>query len=439
MEYLEIKYQECLNYIFEKLPMFTRVGAVAYKPNLDNIIALSDAIGNPHLKFKSIHIAGTNGKGSCSHMLASIMQQNGYKTGLYTSPHVIDFRERIRINGIEIPKENVIDFIEKTKPLIEELQPSFFEITVAIAFDYFAKEKVDIVVVEVGLGGLLDSTNIITPEVSVITNISKDHTNLLGNTIEEIATQKAGIIKDEVPVVIGETQPETEKIFFSKTIHEHSQLFFADKLYTVVNHQIIDGKMKLKIMNHSTLSIQDYWLDLLGDYQAKNIKTVLTTVDVLKSLGWKINDDIVMNALTKTKRTTGFKGRFDVVSENPKIVFDVSHNEAGIKELMQQISKIEYDKLYIILGFVSDKDVQKVLTLFPKEAHYFFSQAQIPRALNYLDLEKIGIANHLNGEAIETITESLQKANSLATKSDMILVTGSFFNLEEAYELVLSF
>jgi dihydrofolate synthase/folylpolyglutamate synthase len=436
MDRVEIKYQECLNYIYEKLPMFTRVGAVAYKPNLDNIIALCEAIGNPHLQFKSIHIAGTNGKGSCSHMLASALLLNGYKTGLYTSPHVIDFRERIRINGIEIPKENVIDFIDETKQLIENLKPSFFEITVAMAFDYFAKEKVDIVVVEVGLGGLLDSTNIIKPEVSVITNISKDHTNLLGNTIEEIAIQKAGIIKEEVPVVIGETQVETEKIFFSKTILHHSQIFFADKLYAVVHQETIDGKMKLKIMNYTTMSIQDYWLDLLGEYQIKNIKTVLTTLDVLKSLGWKLDNNTVMNALSKTKKTTGLKGRFDLVSEKPKIVFDVSHNEAGISELIKQIEKLNYEKLYIILGFVSDKDVQKVLTMFPKSAYYFFSQAQIPRALPYHELQKIGFENELKGQAIATIVESLQQARDLATDADMILVTGSFFNLEEAYQLI---
>jgi len=436
MDSVEIKYQECLNYIFEKLPMFTRVGAVAYKPNLDNIIALCEAIGNPHSQFKSIHIAGTNGKGSCSHMLASALQLNGYKTGLYTSPHVIDFRERIRINGIEIPKENVIDFIDETKQLIENLKPSFFEITVAMAFDYFAKEKVDIVVVEVGLGGLLDSTNIIKPEVSVITNISKDHTNLLGDSIKEIAIQKAGIIKEEVPVVIGETQVETEKIFFSKTILHHSQIFFADKLYTVVHQEIIEGKMKLKIMNYTTMSIQDYWLDMLGEYQIKNIKTVLTTLDVLKSLGWKIDHNTVMNALSKTKKTTGLKGRFDLVSEKPKIVFDVSHNEAGISELIKQIGKLNYEKLYIILGFVSDKDVQKVLTMFPKSAYYFFSQAQIPRALPYHELQKIAIENELKGQAISTIAESLQQARDLATDADMILVTGSFFNLEEAYQLI---
>lgn len=436
MDSVEIKYQECLNYIFEKLPMFTRVGAVAYKPNLDNIIALCEAIGNPHSQFKSIHIAGTNGKGSCSHMLASALQLNGYKTGLYTSPHVIDFRERIRINGIEIPKENVIDFIDETKQLIENLKPSFFEITVAMAFDYFAKEKVDIVVVEVGLGGLLDSTNIIKPEVSVITNISKDHTNLLGDSIKEIAIQKAGIIKEEVPVVIGETQVETEKIFFSKTILHHSQIFFADKLYTVVHQEIIEGKMKLKIMNYTTMSIQDYWLDMLGEYQIKNIKTVLTTLDVLKSLGWEIDHNTVMNALSKTKKTTGLKGRFDLVSEKPKIVFDVSHNEAGISELIKQIGKLNYEKLYIILGFVSDKDVQKVLTMFPKSAYYFFSQAQIPRALPYHELQKIAIENELKGQAIATIAESLQQARDLATDADMILVTGSFFNLEEAYQLI---
>ena len=436
MDRVEIKYQECLNYIYEKLPMFTRVGAVAYKPNLDNIIALCEAIGNPHSQFKSIHIAGTNGKGSCSHMLASALQLNGYKTGLYTSPHVIDLRERIRINGIEIPKENVIHFIDETKQLIENLKPSFFEITVAMAFDYFAKEKVDIVVVEVGLGGLLDSTNIIKPEVSVITNISKDHTNILGNTIEEIAIQKAGIIKEEVPVVIGETQVETEKIFFSKTILYHSQIFFADKLYAVVHQEIIEGKMKLKIMNYTTMRIQDYWLDLLGEYQIKNIKTVLTTLDVLKSLGWKVDNNTVMNALSKTKKTTGLKGRFDLVSEKPKIVFDVSHNEAGISELIKQIGKLNYEKLYIILGFVSDKDVQKVLTMFPKSAYYFFSQAQIPRALPYHELQKIGIENELKGQAIATIADSLQHARDLATDADMILVTGSFFNLEEAYQLI---
>jgi dihydrofolate synthase/folylpolyglutamate synthase len=429
-------YQEALDYIFSKLPMFTRVGAAAYKPNLDNTIQLCEELGNPHLQFKSIHITGTNGKGSCSHMLASVMQANGYKTGLYTSPHITDFRERIRINGEEIPKLWVVDFIEKLKPFIEMNQPSFFEITVGMAFSYFASQKVDIAIIEVGLGGLLDSTNIITPEVSVITNISLDHTNLLGNSIAEIATQKAGIIKSNVPVVIGESTSETENIFFTTSVMHQSPLYYANDLYQVVSQKLESNKQVLKVFDNSILQFATYELDLLGTYQAMNLKIVLSVLQVLKNLGWNIDAEESKNAIAATKKATGIRGRFDIVKENPMTILDVSHNEAGIREVMKQTEQIPHKKLHIILGFVSDKDVPKVLKLFPKKASYYYTQAQIPRALPFEELKAFGELEDLHGDGFPSISIALEKAFANANQKDIILVTGSFFTLDEAYNFI---
>lgn len=437
MQTIDDTYQQTLAYLYDKLPMFTRIGAAAYKADLSNTILLCEKLGNPHLQLKCIHIAGTNGKGSTSHMLASVMQTSGYKTGLYTSPHISDFRERIRINGEMISKEWLIDFVEKMKPSIEEIQPSFFEITVAMAFAYFAEQKVDIAVIETGLGGLLDSTNIITPEISVITNISLDHTNLLGSTLAEIATQKAGIIKHNIPVVVGEKQTETESIFFTKAILQQSQIYYADNLYEVIQRKQEGGLLHLKLVHKTAMRILNVQLDLLGEYQTKNIKTVLTVVDLLRTKSWHIKEQDVYQALRTTKKRTGIRGRFDVMEQEPKIVLDVAHNEAGLREVFAQVLQMKFAKLHIICGFVRDKEIGKVLPLFPKEANYYFTQANIPRALPCKELLELGIEHQLKGQAFPVIQDAIQSAINQAEKTDLILITGSFFILDDAYSFLI--
>jgi dihydrofolate synthase/folylpolyglutamate synthase len=427
-------YQETLNYMYDQLPMFTRIGEAAYKADLNNTIRLCESLGNPQTKFKSIHIAGTNGKGSTSHMLASILQTAGYRTGLYTSPHIIDFRERIKINGIEIAETDVIEFIEQQKTIIEEIKPSFFEITVAMAFDYFAKQDVDIAIIEVGLGGLLDSTNILIPEISVITNISYDHMSLLGQTLQEIAIQKAGIIKDHISCVIGESQPELQNIFFGNAIKHKSQLFYADAIYEMVNSKLKDGKMHMTLLNKSSMHASDIILDLTGAYQYKNCKTVLTTIDILRSHNWNIEEKHILAGLEEVKKNSGIRGRFEIVRESPMIILDVSHNEAGLTELFRQIDSMNFNQLYIITGFVKDKEVAKAIKLFPKEAYYYYTQAQIPRAMPYHELEAIGSAGHLIGEACINIETALELAMNKANQNDLILVTGSFYILADAYK-----
>lgn len=428
-----MNYQETLDYMYKKLPMFTRIGAAAYKADLNNTIALCGILDNPQLKFKSIHIAGTNGKGSCSHMLAAIFQVAGYKTGLYTSPHITDFRERIRINGVEIGEKEVIDFIENNKIHIEELKPSFFEITVAMAFDYFALQKVDIAIIEVGLGGLLDSTNVITPEVSVITNISYDHMSLLGQTLGEIATQKAGIIKDHVPVVIGESQPELQNLFFTQAIKHKSQLFYADAIYDLISSKKEAYLQHMKLLNKSQLLLHDVEVELQGHYQGKNVKTVLTVCDLMKQQGWKLEETHIKEGLKEVKSRTGLRGRFDIIHQSPDIVLDVSHNEAGLKEVFAQVQKMEYDQLYIVVGFAKDKELHKVLALFPNEANYVATQAQIPRALPYMELYDMLQEAHRIVEPAETVTLALESVVPKLHSKDLLLVTGSFFILDEAY------
>lgn len=431
---LEQDYQNTLQSLFEKLPMFTRVGAVAYKANLDNTLALCEALGKPQEKFKSIHIAGTNGKGSCSHMLAAVLQCSGRKTGLYTSPHISDFRERIKINGEEISKQWVVDFVKKIEPLFTSIEPSFFEVTVAMAFGYFAEQQVDVAVIEVGLGGLLDSTNIIVPELSVITNISLDHTNLLGNSLGEIAIQKAGIIKKHIPVVIGETQDEVVNVFLTAAIQQQSQVFFADQLYAIPDKFIVEGKQIMKVVNQSDLSIKTLTIDLLGSYQAKNVQTVCCAIDVLNALGWSISQKNREDGLAAVQKLTGIKGRFHWLSNHPAFILDVSHNEAGLKELWSQINQLKFANLHVILGFVKDKDVKKALTLCPKEATYYFTQAHIPRALASTELGEMAHSIGLKGDVMEHVTMALDHAFAVAKPEDLILVTGSFFILEEAYQ-----
>lgn len=407
-----MNYQKTLDYFFERLPMFQRIGATAYKANLDNTIAICKLLNNPENKFKSIHIAGTNGKGSTSHMLASVLQSSGLKVGLYTSPHLKDFRERIKINGKMIPQQNVIDFVNKyIQQLAEEqIQPSFFEMTVGLAFDYFANEKVDIAVIEVGLGGRLDSTNVITPEISVITNISYDHTALLGNTIEKIAIEKAGIIKINIPVVIGETQTETKSIFIQIAKEKNAPIIFADK---------------------SSFEYKNIETDLLGMYQQKNIKTVLASIDVLKKKGFQISDKAICDGLKNVVKQTGLLGRWQILSQNPLCIADTGHNEAGIKEVVHQISQIPHQQLHFVIGMVNDKDISEILRLLPENAIYYFCKAKIPRALDAEDLKNQALVFGLKGNIYSSVAEAFSSAKQNADEKDLIFIGGSTFVVAE--------
>ncbi|SFV28544.1 bifunctional folylpolyglutamate synthase/dihydrofolate synthase [Thermoflavifilum thermophilum] len=428
-------YAEALDFLMEKLPMFSRIGEAAYKKDLTNIRKLCEALQHPEKQFPSIHIAGTNGKGSVSHMLAAIFQQAGYKTGLYTSPHLIDFRERIRINGAMIPEEAVLEFVRKTQSLTEAIGPSFFELTVAMAFEYFASQRVDIAIVETGLGGRLDSTNILMPELSVITNISFDHQHLLGNTLPAIAGEKAGIIKPSVPVVIGEYHPETFPVFTEKARACNSSLYLAS-----AHWQIKAGNAHHPWTLKSLTDNREWYShpDLTGIYQQKNIATVLTAIDVfLAHTAGRyrpITSDHILTALSQVKQLTGLRGRWDVVKTQPLVVVDVAHNEAGIVEVMQQTAMQHFRQLHIITGFVKDKDVAAALKQFPSHARYYFTQAQLPRALEVGALAQLAQNYDLQGNVYATVSEACTAALQQANSEDMVLICGSVFVAGEALQ-----
>jgi dihydrofolate synthase / folylpolyglutamate synthase len=424
-------YHQTLNYLYEKLPMFSRVGAAAYKKDIHNTIALCDFIGNPQRKIKTVHIAGTNGKGSVSHMLAAIFQSAGYKTGLYTSPHLRDFRERIRINGDMIPENDVVDFVERTRPAMEAIEPSFFEITVAMAFDHFERQQVDIAIIETGLGGRLDSTNIITPEVSVITNIGWDHMNILGNTLEAIAGEKAGIIKTGVPVVIGETLPETRPVFLETAAIAKSSIFFAYEQRAAIEWKYDSGELVVEVVKLGTDEKNFYRLDLPGIYQTKNLITVLEAVHQLNLLGWNLHETQVKNGLRKVKKTTGLHGRWDVIRQHPEVVLDVAHNAEGIQQVLRQVEIIEPAHLHMVIGMVKDKDIDKVLVQLPAYASYYFTQAHIPRALDAALLKQQAERFHLKGHAYNDVNTALKAAIAAAKKEDLIIVCGSVFVIGE--------
>ena len=427
-------YEETLSFLYQNLPMFQRIGAAALKPDLKNTEALCEALDNPQLKLKSIHVAGTNGKGSTSHMLASILQSSGYKTGLYTSPHLKEFTERIRINGREISKDAVVDFANRIETTIHKLKPSFFEVTVAMAFDYFAKEQVDIAIIEVGLGGRLDSTNVITPELSVITNIGWDHMDILGDSLEKIAWEKAGIIKPFVPVVISERQSEIENVFIQKALASNSNIHFASDHFKAITtddrgqHTLDLCKEHRRIFNAVTLPLQ-------GIYQKKNVAGVLQAVDILRSLGWKISDDDLLSGLQQVVSQTGLKGRWQVLNEKPFIVCDTGHNLNGITEVLSQIKAQTYRKLWIVFGMVKGKDVTAVLKLLPQEAYYFFCQAKIPRALDAALLYAEATHYQLKGEVVQDVNDALYKATQKAADEDMIFIGGSTFVVAEIKNL----
>ncbi len=411
--------------------MFTRVGAVALKKDLHNTLAMCSALGHPEQQFKSVHVGGTNGKGSTSHMLAAILQQAGYKTGLYTSPHLKDFRERIRINGKMVPKSFVIDFVKKQNQLIKEIEPSFFEVTVAMAFAYFAHEKVDVAIVEVGLGGRLDSTNIIMPDLSVITNISLDHTHILGNTLPEIAFEKAGIIKPKVPVVIGERQKETEVVFMNKAQQENADLVFADRSLHLENINQKPSQLTVDVYKGKRNIYPQLSLDLTGSHQLKNILTVIESILVLKANGYTIADEAVYKALKKVKKLTGLQGRWQTLSKKPLVICDTGHNKAGLLEVIQNINATPHQQLHFVLGMVKDKDISGVLAILPKNARYYFCQPQLERALPVQELAAQAQPFGLKGETFQTVNDAFQNAKETAAASDLIFVGGSTFVVAE--------
>jgi dihydrofolate synthase / folylpolyglutamate synthase len=427
-------YQQTLDYLFSQLPMFQRIGAAAYKADLNNTYAICNLLNNPENKFKSVHVAGTNGKGSTSHMISSVFQSAGLKVGLYTSPHLKDFRERIKINGKMIPKKNVVEFVEKYKNDFEKIKPSFFEMTVGLAFDYFADEKVDVAVIEVGLGGRLDSTNVITPLISVITNISLDHTALLGNTLEQIAAEKAGIIKNKVPVIIGETQIETEKIFIEKAKANNSEIVFADQKYKVKNvHHRKNRKLSLflDIVKDGKLEYKDLESELNGIYQQKNILTVIAAIEKLNQAGFNFDEKMIRSGIKNVIKNTGLLGRWQILAEKPLTIADTGHNEAGIKEVINQIYQTPHESLHFVLGMVNDKDISKILQMLPEKAIYYFCQAKIPRAMNVDELSDQARTFGLRGTVFNSVADALKAAQEKAKTNDLVFVGGSTFTVAE--------
>ena len=400
-----MNYQQTLDWLFSQLPIYQRSGSAAYKEDIGNILEACNRLKNPHKKFKSIHVAGTNGKGSTSHMLASILQEAGYKTGLYTSPHLKDFRERIRINGKKIPEIEVVRFVSKNHNWFIEIGMSFFEMTVAMAFNYFAKKSVDIAIIETGLGGRLDSTNILSPELSIITNIGLDHTNLLGNTIEKIALEKAGIIKKETAVIIGRKQTETATVFEEKAKAENAPLSYA----TTFNHAS----------------------DLKGNYQEENINTCVSSIHKLKEKGWRISEEYIEKGLKKVVANTGILGRWQTIHHNPLTICDTGHNEDGIHKILKQIKQTPHEQLHIVWGTVKDKNIEKILALLPKNAIYYFCEANIPRALTKETVLTLSKQHNLKGQYYSSVKAALSIAQKNAKKNDLIFVGGSTFVVAE--------
>ena len=426
-----MNYNETLNWMFNKLPMYQRIGASAYKADLNTTIEIINYLDNPQHSFKSIHIAGTNGKGSTSHSLASVFQEAGYKTGLYTSPHLRDFRERIRINGEMIPENEVVDFIEKHKIKLEELELSFFEMTVAMAFDYFRKEKVDIAIIEVGMGGRLDSTNVINPELCVITNISLDHVKFLGENEGQIAVEKAGIIKPETAVVIGETQEGSKDVFIETAKEKNSPIFFADKIMECKKDDTYSIEyQKFDIYKNNELYLKDLKYPLLGNYQKKNLATVICALDILKD-SFKIEETHIINGLANVVKNTSLMGRWQVINRNPLAIADTGHNVAGINEVNRQLAETKYNKLHFVLSVVNDKDIDGILQLLPKEAEYYFCKADIPRGLSADILAEKAINCGLQGKVYESVHQAYSTALGNAQEGDLVFVGGSNFTVAE--------
>lgn len=431
-------YQETLDYLFNALPMFQRVGAAAYKADLTNTIALCSHLGNPQNLFKSIHVAGTNGKGSTSHSLAAVFQAAGYKTGLYTSPHLKSFTERIRIDGKEINKDDVVQFVTAHKNFLDQLQPSFFEMTVGLAFWYFAMKAVDIAIIEVGMGGRLDSTNVISPELCLITNIGLDHTQFLGNTLSLIAGEKAGIIKEGVPVVISHTQNEIQSVFLQKAAAMQSKLIFADQEWQVtkIEENYLDKSQNSRFQVRGREKDFELEFGLGGDYQRFNLPGILETVVQMRNKGWNnLSREALLLGLAGVSEQTGLKGRWQILQTRPLIIADTGHNEAGILEVVNQLKKYPYSRLWMVVGMVQDKDISKVLDLLPSEANYLFCQPKLPRALDAQILANKAREKGLKGQVISEVSDALEFARKNASADDLIFIGGSTFVVAEIKDL----
>ncbi len=428
-----MQYTEAIDYLYSRLPVFHRIGPKALKPGLGNTLKLCEALGNPQHQFRSIHVGGTNGKGSTSHMLAAVYQAAGYRVGLYTSPHLKSFTERIRLNGQPIAEEDVAQFVTDHQALIERVEPSFFEVTVAMAFDFFARQTVDIAIVEVGLGGRLDSTNVITPLLSVITNIGYDHTDILGDTLPQIASEKAGIIKPGVPVVVGETQPETEPVFRESAALANAPIQFADQRYLIQDQGIREGLRQLLVAD-GTLPPVAYRLDLLGQYQLRNVPGVLATITELQSI-LPVAEAARQTGLQAVVALTGLKGRFQVLRRSPVVIADTAHNPAGLRALFESLNDHPRSALRVVLGLVADKDRSSVLNSLPRQAIYYFCQAQTPRSLPAETLRAEAEQVGLMGTAYAHVDTALAAALQQAMPDDLLVVTGSNYVIAELNEL----
>ncbi len=428
-----MNYSECINYLYNSLPIYQRIGGAAYKANLNNTIALMEHLDHPQTKFKSIHIAGTNGKGSVSHNLASIYQEAGFKTGLYTSPHLKDFRERIRINGKKIPRQYVIDFTQKNKDFFEKIHPSFFEMTVAMAFSYFAQKQVDIAIIEVGMGGRLDSTNIITPQLSIITNISYDHTQFLGNTLEDIAREKGGIIKENIPVIIGEIQPETAPIFMQIAKERNAPITFADQLFQIQKEKVVLTRngfyMHFNATSNNNTHPRKYISPLAGSYQVNNFKTILAACQIIGKA--KLPERSIKNGIKNCIINTGLMGRWQVLQQHPLCIADTGHNLAGINYVIEQLSEVPYESLHFVLSMVNDKDITNILSILPKNAMYYFCKANIPRGLNASELKDTAQQFGLKGNLYRSVKRAYSAAKRAAKEKDLVFVGGSNFTVAE--------
>lgn len=428
-----MEYQEALDYLYSRLPVFHRIGPKALKPGLANTLKLCEALGNPQHQFRAIHVAGTNGKGSTSHMLAAIYQTAGYRVGLYTSPHLKSFTERIRLNGQPIPEVEVARFVRRHQDLIEAVEPSFFEVTVAMAFDYFARQLPDVAIIEVGLGGRLDSTNVLTPLASVITNIGFDHMDILGNTLPQIAREKAGIIKPHVPVVVGETHPETSLVFDEVAREAQAPLVYADARYTVTDAGVEDGLRRVTVtaIDHPPAY---YELDLIGTYQLRNLLTVLATIETMQAV-LPVSLAETRTALRAVAHLTGLQGRFQLLQQNPRVIADTAHNLPGLEALFQTLNSMTYARLHVVIGFVADKDRANLLAVLPKQADYYFCQAETPRSLPVAALAAEAKSVCLPGNQYADVNQALTAALQASTPADLIVITGSNYIIAELANL----
>lgn len=421
-------YQETIDFLFDSLPMYQREGKAAYKANLNNTLRLDAYLGHPHRSFPTIHVAGTNGKGSVSHMLASVLQQAGYQTGLYTSPHLLDFRERIRINGIPIPEKEVTEFISNHQPIIQEMRPSFFEMTVVMAFDHFATQKVDVAIIETGLGGRLDSTNIITPELSIITNISLDHTMFLGSDLASITMEKGGIIKEGIPLIIGNANEESERLFLSMATKKRAPVTLAYRSskpeFSTLDQE---GCFIIRIRNLKNGSLETVKIDLTGDYQKENLITVLTAIGKLRELGWIIPQQEVNDGLVSVAKNTGIMGRWQTIGHNPRSICDSAHNQAGIAAVMNQVMQVPRKELHMVWGMVNDKDPDTILPLLPTSGRYYFTRSSVPRSMDPVQLQHQASAHGLKGESYSSVEVAYREAQLNAGPDDMIFTGGSTF------------